>query len=73
MASKGLWIKCLNFSLVLTFLKKDCEHDAICETKSLRSSTSICLQNIPFSSAIFCNLLISTVLPTPLSPLKITD
>ena len=33
----------------------------------------MCLQKIPFSSAISWSLLIRTVFPTPLKPLKITD
>ena len=72
-ASNGFCIKCLNFSIVLTFRRNACEHSAICEIKSFLSSISICLQKIFFSAAIDSNLLIRTVFPTPHNPLKITD
>ena len=51
-ASNGFFIKFLNFSLTLICLKNACEQVAICEIKSFRSATSICLQKIFFSSAI---------------------
>ena len=72
-ASNGFCIKCLNFSIVLTFRRNACEHSAICEIKSFLSSISIFLKNFLFYSEIDSNLLIRTVFPTPRNPLKITD
>ena len=72
-ASKGFWIRCFRFSFALSFRKNPWALAAIWEIKSFRSSTSICLQKIPVSSADFCRRLSSTVFPTPRRPLKITD